>query len=72
MVPGEILMAGSEPALQRYRFSLESESAAKVELSCGSAFCVGVHGDSGTIAVCGSHGCTLLSQYGTRLGRIAS
>ena len=70
MVPGEILMVGSDPALHRYRFSLES--ASRVELSCESAFAVAVHAGSGAVAAGGARGATLLSPYGTRLGRVAS
>jgi len=66
MLPGEILMAGSEPALHRYRFSLES--AARVELGCASAFAIDVDAGSGTTVVGGARGCTLLSPYATRLG----
>jgi hypothetical protein len=69
MLPGEILMAGSSPTLQRYRFSLES--AARIELCCESAFAIDVDAGSGTAAVGGAGGCTLLSPYATRLGLLA-
>ena len=69
MLPGEVLVAGSGAALRRYRFSLEPES--QVELSCASAFALDVHAPSGTVAAAGAGGGTLVSPYGTRLGRIA-
>ncbi|KIY92169.1 hypothetical protein MNEG_15792, partial [Monoraphidium neglectum] len=69
LLPGEILMAGSEPALHRYRFSLET-LASKVDVTCDSAFALDVHGGSGTVAVAGAGGAVLLSHYGTRVGRI--
>lgn len=69
MLPGEILMAGSDPALHRYRFSLEA--AASVDLACESAFALDVHAASGTVAAAGARGGALVSPYGTRLGRIA-
>ena len=69
VLPGEVLMVGSEPALRRYRFSLESASAA--ELACESAFALDVHPATGTVAAGGAKGGALVSPYGTRLGRIA-
>jgi hypothetical protein len=68
MLPGEILMAGSEPVLQRYRFSLEP--SARAELAHEASYCIDVAPGGGTAAVGGAGGVTLLSLYGTRLGRL--
>jgi hypothetical protein len=68
MVPGEVLMAGSEPVLHRYRFSLEP--SARVELANESSYCIDVAAGSSTVATGGAGGVTLLSLYGTRLGRM--
>ncbi|GBF91440.1 hypothetical protein Rsub_04180 [Raphidocelis subcapitata] len=68
MQPGEVLVAGSEPHLDRYRFSLES--ASRSELASGAAWALDVDPASGTVAVGGARGATLLSAFGTRLGQL--
>ncbi|KAI8464507.1 MAG: WD40-repeat-containing domain protein [Monoraphidium minutum] len=70
MLPGEILMVGSDARLHRFRFSLDSESSA--DLGCGPAFAVDAAPGGGAVAAGGAGGGALLSPYGTRLGRIAA
>ncbi len=68
--PGEILMVGTQPALHRYRFSLEPMKQS--EVSAPSAFGLDIEPTSGTVVVCGLYGCLdLLSQHGVLIGHAA-
>jgi hypothetical protein len=70
MQPGELLMAGSEPALHRYSFALDGPK--KISLSSSRCvFDISIEEETGMLAVAGSHGgLELVSRYGSKLGSV--
>eukprot|EP00798_Chlamydomonas_sp_ICE-L_P025581 gene25581-11233_t len=70
ILPGEILVACSEPSLFRFKFSIEQPPSTH-EVAVKSCFALDVHPTSGMVAVAGSGGCLdLLLPYGAKVGSV--